>query len=477
MSTQTETPTQQTTGPAPSRPRRWLVATAAIAVVFALTLAAAFGHAGRVSIISGWFPVFLFCVTVAAGLIAVVLRRDVLKEFAIGIPIGIVFAVLLFAGLHLTHTVQLDGLDSLYVWLCVACLLAGLVVAGWRRANWPRRIAGVAAVLLAVISAGSVVNRAFVTYPTLDSLASQNTTHFINNAQLNAMRTQVAKTGQLPSHGITVSVAIPATDQKFTPRPAYVWVPPAWFARNHPQLPVIELLHGTPGNPSDWIDGMGADATALAFAEQHHGIAPILVMPDINGSRNGDSECVNSTKYGDVATYLAKTVPAFMQNQFNASTAAGSVAVAGLSEGGMCATTLALNNPKVFAAFGNYSGDASPTYLDDDTQQTIQVLFGGSQASYNAYNPPYLLTHGRFPGLSGWFESGAQDAGVLQAARMLAPMAANAGIDTCITTPPGAHSDDFWRQAFHDSLPWLSWKLKLTPQPQSIPAQCVAGKS
>jgi hypothetical protein len=44
-------------------------------------------------------------------------------------------------------------------------------------------------------------------------------------------------------------------------------------------------------------------------------------------------------------------------------------------------------------------------------------------------------------------------------------------------TPPGRHGFDFWTQAFKDSLPWLSWKLKLTPQPQSIPAQCVSGKS
>ena len=34
MSTQTETPTQQTTGPSSSRPRRWLVAAVAIAVAF-----------------------------------------------------------------------------------------------------------------------------------------------------------------------------------------------------------------------------------------------------------------------------------------------------------------------------------------------------------------------------------------------------------------------------------------------------------
>ena len=77
---------------------------------------------------------------------------------------------------------------------------------------------------------------------------------------------------------------------------------------------------------------------------------------------------------------LTKTVPQFMQKSFNASTAAGSIAVAGLSEGGLCATTLALNNPKEYVAFGNYSGDASPTYQYDSEQQTIQTLFGGSQA-------------------------------------------------------------------------------------------------
>ncbi|HTB21356.1 MAG TPA: alpha/beta hydrolase-fold protein [bacterium] len=301
--------------------------------------------------------------------------------------------------------------------------------------------------------------------------------HFLNNAELNGIRSQVAKTGQLPGHGVTVTVPIPGENLKFRPRPAYVWVPPAWFARNPPQLPVIELLHGTPGNPSDWTKALDADVTALAFAQQHHGVAPIIVMPDINGSYPADSECVNSPVFGAVETYLTQTVPQFMRNSFNASTVSGSVAVAGLSEGGLCATTLALNNPNVYAAFGNYSGDESPTYQDDNQDQTIQILFGDSPASYNSHNPPYILTHQHFTGLAGWFAAGAQDPAALQAARTLAPLASNAGIDTCIMTPPGRHGFDFWTQAFKDSLPWLSWKLKLTPQPQSIPAQCVSGKS
>jgi S-formylglutathione hydrolase FrmB len=130
----------------------------------------------------------------------------------------------------------------------------------------------------------------------------------------------------------------------------------------------------------------------------------------------------------------------------------------------------------VYVAFGNYSGDESPTYQDEDKTQSIQQLFGGSTALYNSYNPPYLLTHGRYPELSGWFETGAQDP-VLPAAHALQGLAENAGINTCIATPPGAHSFDFWTTSFTDSLPWLSWKLKLTPQPPAVPAQCLPGQS
>ena len=56
----------------------------------------------------------------------------------------------------------------------------------------------------------------------------------------------------------------------------------------------------------------------------------------------------------------------------------------------------------------------------------------------------------------------------MQAAQTLQGLASNAGIDTCVTTPPGAHNFDFCTLAFQNSLPWLSWKLKLTPEPSSV---------
>ena len=476
MSTKTETAHRHAASP--PRIRRWVVAVVAAVAVAVVALALALGNIGNTSIVAGWFPVFLFWVTIAVCVIAVVIRRDVLREFAIGIPIGIGFAVILFVWLHLSQAIPAGAPQSMYVWLGVACLVAGLVLAGWRRAHWPRRIAGLVAVILAVVSAGSAVNQTFQYYPTFDRLLGKSANNFLDNAQLNAERKEVARTGQLPNHGATLSVPIPGKNLQFNPRPAYVWVPPAWFGRNHPQLPVIELLHGTPGDPSDWTRASYADATALAFAKKHDGKAPILVMPDVNGSFAADSECVNSAMIGDVETYLTKTVPEFMRKNFNASTAAGSVGIAGLSEGGTCAITLALNNPKVYSVFGDYSGLQSPVYQEDSKQQTVQILFGGSEANYNAHNSPYLLAHQRFAGLAGWFEVGAQDTSKLRtAATTLQRLASNAGIDTCIAMPPGAHTFVLWQQAFSDSLPWMSWKLKLTPQPSSVPARCAPGKS
>ena len=225
MSTQTRSKNQQTTGS--SRPRagdRVIAVAAAVAAVVAVVVAvaavtlAASVNLGNISIVSGWFPVFLFFVTVGVCLIAVVLRRDVLKEFAIGIPVGIAFVVLLAIVLHITQEIPVGAPRSMYVWLGVACLVAGSVAAGWRRAHWARRIAGVVAVLLAVLSAGSAANQTFAYYPTFDRLFGKDANHFMDNAQLDSMRKETARSGKLPDHGATLEVSIPGKNLRFTPR-------------------------------------------------------------------------------------------------------------------------------------------------------------------------------------------------------------------------------------------------------------------
>jgi S-formylglutathione hydrolase FrmB len=134
---------------------------------------------------------------------------------------------------------------------------------------------------------------------------------------------------------------------------------------------------------------------------------------------------------------------------------------------------LALRNPTIFQTFGDYSGYASPTYLNDNAQQTIAILYGGSNANYQAHNPIALLTGKRYPGLGGWFTAGQSDPQPLAAAQQLSEAAKKTGMQVCVMLPPGDHSFAFWSQAFKDSLPWLSWCLGLTPAPRTVPAKCV----
>ena len=138
-----------------------------------LTVTPVLGSLGNVSIVAGWFPVFLFWTTVAVCVAAVVLRRDVLKEFAFGIPIGIAFAALLFTWLHFAQAIPAGAPQSLYLWLIATCLVAGLVLAGWRRARWARRIAGLIAIVLALVVGGQRGERDVPVLPDLRSPVRQ----------------------------------------------------------------------------------------------------------------------------------------------------------------------------------------------------------------------------------------------------------------------------------------------------------------
>src|SRR5262249_22183339 len=110
-----------------SRPPHWLLAVAAVVtaavVAIGATVLALTVNFGNISIVGGWFPAVLFWVTIAVCAIAVVLRRDVMREFAFGIPVGLVLIGVLFAGLALTQAIPTGAPRSMYLWLCVTCLV------------------------------------------------------------------------------------------------------------------------------------------------------------------------------------------------------------------------------------------------------------------------------------------------------------------------------------------------------------------
>ena len=319
-------------------------------------------------------------------------------QLPIGIPISFVLTVLTAMAIHVFNLVPDQFPSSFYLWAWLVWYSVVIIVLGWTRAHWLLRTFSVIALVFSVVAAFTVVNQSFDYYPTLARLLGKDAANFTNLPQLKAIRTQVRETGKLPTQGSTIAINIPGTISKFKTGQAFVYLPPAWFKNPEPQLPVIELIAGIPGEPSDWTRAGYADSTSTAFADAHHGASPILVIPDNNGNAQ-DTECSNSV-LGNAETYLVKDVPNFMQANFNAAIGKHSLAVAGLSDGGTCASILSLRNPQVFQTFGDYSGYASPTYLNDNEQQTIAQLYGGSTVNYEAHNPVALLTGKQYPGLA-----------------------------------------------------------------------------
>ena len=147
--------------------------------------------------------------------------------------------------------------------------------------------------------------------------------------------------------------------------------------------------------------------------------------------------------------------------------------MAGLSDGGTVRHLLALRNPTVFTTFASYSGYANPTYLDDDAQQTVTALVRRLPGHLRGPRPGPPPDRGP---LSPDWVAGSPPARAtpqpLADMEKLAKLAGPTGMQVCLSTPPGDHSFAFWAEAFKDSLPWLSWRLGLTPAPGDVSATC-----
>src|SRR6266851_3499125 len=94
-------------------------------------------------------------------------------------------------------------------------------------------------------------------------------------------------------------------------RDVYVYLPPQYFqkAYAHYKFPVIELLHGSPGNPQAWVDVMGVIPTFLGLLEAHPTDAAVLVMPDTDGGQQYGLQCLNDPGGIQDMTFVAADVP------------------------------------------------------------------------------------------------------------------------------------------------------------------------
>lgn len=136
-------------------------------------------------------------------------------------------------------------------------------------------------------------------------------------------------------------------------RPGYVYLPPG-YSRAH-RYPVVYLLHGMPGSPSEYLDGTSLAPFADAAISAGRLRPFIAVVPAAGPDAKYDGEWAGPWER-EVVDDVVPFVDAHLATD---ATAKGRV-LAGLSAGGFGAVYIALRHPGLFGAVESWSGYFHP---------------------------------------------------------------------------------------------------------------------
>lgn len=338
------------------------------------------------------------------------------------------------------------------------------------KASALRRLLALSATAVIVAVSALQINVYFGEYPTVGSLVqgapglAQGIPPYLKKKDKVRFQTAALAESWSPPKGMQTNggfrlVSIPGVKSGFHARSAIVYLPPAYFSTKHPALPVLVLLSGQPGAPGDWLQSGHLGATLEAYAQAHNGLAPVVVMPDPNGSQENNTMCMNS-ELGQVDTYMAVDVPEWITKTLNVDTNHQHWAVAGFSYGGTCALQMVTRHPEIYRSFAAISPEQEPA-LTADRAVTIQRAFNGNTAAFDAVVPKTLLAERKYPEIHGWFASGAEDPLYTKNVAVLYAAGKKAGMTLSQTTFPGGHSWVMVSAAFPFALNFLSEELGL----------------
>jgi enterochelin esterase-like enzyme len=337
-----------------------------------------------------------------------------------------------------------------------------------------RVLAACLAFIPAMLFGVAAVNKYYGYYQNWNSAASDLTGQSAQTAQVpttdaragvkfgsylgNAVDTAVART-----QGYTLKLSVPGEVSHIT-RTVYVYLPPQYFQRSFRdyRFPAIELLHGFPGTPLDWITVVGVTGTLQNLIQNGLAKPAVLVMPDANGGRAISLQCLNQFHGPQDATYLADDLPDYIARVLRVQPAGPAWGIAGYSEGGFCSANLALRYP---ARFG-YSGVLSGYFVPSDNQlghpPRLVNPFGKSALARRENTPEDAVSKvpagTRIPLF--WLGVGNGDLSDLKAAQFFQQLLEirQPGVPLKVV-PGGGHTMITWRALIPPMMEWMTPKL------------------
>lgn len=253
-------------------------------------------------------------------------------------------------------------------------------------------------------------------------------------------------------------------------RDVYVYLPPQYFqkAYAHYRFPVIELLHGSPGSPSAWVNVLNVIPTFLGLLAAHQADPAVLVMPDTDGGERYSLQCLNNPGGIQDMTFVAKEVPLEVARLVPRIQPPGRAwGIAGYSEGGYCAANIALNDPGGYGYAGVLSGYFAPVASQVPLGNKLGArpvkvyVFKGNAALAVRNSPQDYVTQlpaGVFPP-QFWFAAGSSDRGDVAAAQRLQQLLSIRQLNVPLDIIPGGHTGSVWRNALKPMLIWMTPQL------------------
>jgi len=271
-------------------------------------------------------------------------------------------------------------------------------------------------------------------------------------------------------------------------RTVYIYLPPEYFLAKYStyRFPVIEMLHGSPGNPEQWVNPMNILPTLDDMIAAGQADPAVLVMPDTDGGQQYSLQCLNALGVQD-ATFVAVDVPTFVAANYRVQPPGKAWGVAGLSEGGFCAANLGLQYPTQYgfaAILSGYFAPADnivPASKGPGASAVYKPPFPGDPA-LRRKNTPDIYIGELPPGIlipQFFLAAGTQDARDVQAAESLRQQLqlyqANVPL---VLVPNASHNATAWRGALRPMFSWMTPQLaheaKLADEAQAARARASA---
>lgn len=228
-----------------------------------------------------------------------------------------------------------------------------------------------------------------------------------------------------------------------------VYVPDAY--NKGEALPVLYLLHGYPGDDSDWL--INGNLQTLLDEWIYEGkIAPLLVVfPDGSGPVVEDSQYLNATEVSQNMESAILELVTLIDNTYKTKTDRNDRAIAGISSGGYGAVNIGLHSNALFSKIISMSG-----YFINEEGVTNDLL--GSNDDVREVNNPLQYTPSLAIDPQTVFYLGIgtnDDEKFVQETKLMAEELNKKGLAVQLNLTKGGHDWALWKSQIKSALTWL----------------------